>query len=220
MKHFGWMLLTVAVALTSSMFSVSAQDDPFSSNRSNRHAPKKDNVVVFSVSKAGADKSELLKVFAAVQMQENPRQIGPPVYLVVQRISLRDFLVHVRDDSGTLYWLRTKEDHDVADNERLQNVSAVLTGKTREYVSVLGAKKTVRELEEKEGENGMEKKELTKEDFLEKLKEGKTWTLSKFSKVKCFTCLGNGKFGALRNYARCQDCDGVGEVAADCLVKW
>jgi len=115
--------------------------------------------------------------------------------MVQQRISLRDFLVYkmtwsgyaIKTKGSILFWLKTKQDHDVADNEKLTNIEAAPTGKTREYTSVHGANVTVRELEEADA-----KPDFSKEDFLKALKQGKTWTLNRFSKVRCFQCNGSG----------------------------
>jgi hypothetical protein len=118
--------------------------------------PKKGKVVEFRVSVAGKDKTELMRVFAAVQKQEESK--GITEFLVIQRIGKRDFLVYEKDETNqygakiysrrTVFWLKTKQDHDVADNEELTNIIAAPTGKTREYTSAIGVKNTVRELEE------------------------------------------------------------------------
>ena len=208
--------------------------------------PIKGKVVEFRVSVAGNDKTELMRVFLAVQELEKKGELED--YKVMQRINLREFLVYKKTwaeggsggmvassmraiggggnvyvggggrkgaDKSIVYWLKTKEDHDVADGETLSEMFTEPTGKTREYTSVLGAKKTCRELAE------MDKNvEFSKEDFLAALKEGKTWTLVNFSKSKCSQCGGSGKLGALKNYAQCPGCKGKGGIVSDCLVKW
>lgn len=67
-------------------------------------------------------------------------------FIVEQRINMREFLVHIRHDIEARYWLITKKSHDVADGGLLI-IRGIQNG-TREYNSVLGAKKTVRVFEE------------------------------------------------------------------------
>lgn len=207
-----------------------------------RNSPQENKVAVFLVSQAGKDKSELMRVFAAVQKLENAGNVKLEDYQVSQRINLREFLVYKKSwlggvvasrgassgngggvycyggmaaDTSTTYWLKTKDDHDVADKESLSNIITAPTGKTREYTSVLGAKMTCREMAETD-----ENVAFSKEDFLAALKGGKTWTLKNFSKSKCSQCSGTGKLSVMKNYAKCPDCKGNGEVVTDCLVKW
>ena len=168
--------------------------------------------VVYRVSTTGTDKTELLKVFHAVQELENPPNT---VQLVVsQRISKREFLVHKVYDLYTVFWLVTKDQHNVADDEVLElNIAA--TGRTREYRTVLGATKTVREITD-----DVSTPKLTQEDFVAALKQGKKWTLKGFHKEKCPNCLGSGHIGFSVQKLDCPMCKGTGEIDLDCLVEW
>jgi len=236
-----FLLTFLALGLTG--LPVSAQISLREKHKEQNPSQEK-KMMEFRVSEAGKDKAELMRVFSAVQRFENRGKLNLEDFEVMQKINLREFLVYKKTwakggnggmsgnqmdgrgfyagggggkgtDISTIYWLKTKEDHDVADGETLSNMVIVPTGKTREYTSVMGAKRTCRELTET-GEN----MGFQKEEFLAALKQGKTWTLKDFSKSKCFQCGGTGKLGVMKNYAQCPDCKGKGEIPADCLVKW
>ena len=62
--------------------------------------------------------------------------------------------------------------------------------------------------------------DLTKEEFIARLKAGRTWSLQNFKPSPCFKCGGDGKLGAMDQYAKCQDCGGKGGTQIVWIVKW
>jgi len=188
------------------------------SDQSDQSGAKTGKVVEFRVSKAGKDQSGLSKVFLAVQAQEelNKGKLGNSKFFkVVQRINMHEYIVNFGTNPN--FWLVTNSDIDIADGECL-SMNIAPTGKTREYTSVLGAKVTLREYAQPKEEDLPPP--LSKEEFVDALKNGKTWTLKDFVTAKCFRCGGAGKLGALEKYAKCNDCGGKGTLVSDCLVKW
>ncbi len=58
----------------------------------------------------------------------------------------------------------------------------------------------------------------TQEEFMERLKEGKTYDV--ILSQKCDKCGGEGKLGALQNYAVCPQCNGLGTYKRTWVLKW
>ena len=62
--------------------------------------------------------------------------------------------------------------------------------------------------------------QFSKEQFIQKLKGGHTWTLPKFAELECKVCFGDGKLTGLRDNATCQECGGKGTYIQDWVIKW
>jgi hypothetical protein len=209
-------------AQTSSLQAIGGGDG---NSGGGKEPKKKGKTVEFHVSQTGTDKAELMRAFKAVQKSEleknedhsKPKSVVEQ-YVVDQRISSHEFLLHPRNATDTRLWLITKRDRKAVDGDVI-TVRTVRTGNIREYVSVLGAKKSVREIEEVEKEK-VDKSEFTHDDFLAALKDGKTWTLKSFLETKCEKCFGTGNLGAAHDYKKCPHCEGKGLVKSDCVVAW
>ena len=194
--------------------------------------------VVFQVSKIGDDKSELNRVFEMIKNRENmilrnKAHFSSRVYEVSQKIDELTFLAYgcigpIRSPSGAtygeydvdtsvVYYIITTKKRNVADGEKIIDMDSIVTDQTKDYKSVIGAKVTARIVKE------IDEKDIpvfTKDNFVEALKGGKTWTLQSFSETDCMDCFGKGKLGALKNYKPCERCRGKGKLTRDCLVKW
>jgi hypothetical protein len=169
---------------------------------------------IFHVSKTGNDKTRLMKVFEAVSRQELVSQIPPPIFLKTsQKIDDHNYLVYWKD---LTYWLILENPQDLADDSGIV-IHGCEDKRTKEYISVLGAKKTVGVVREIKFS---EPKAMAKEEFSERLKKGETWTLKEFSVKPCAVCFGDGKLSVLNDYSICHDCNGNGEFKNDLLVKW
>jgi len=199
--------------------------------------------VKFKVSEIGRDKSELLRVFFEVQRIEQVASGGlPRSFQIMQRLTKSEFLVHplrirvhVIGDSASrmggggnvvaneyeepvislVYLLNTSSELELADGEFIRQIYAPETGETHAYNSVDGSKKTVRVLRQTAPPPLM-----TQDEFVAKLKLGRSWTLKDFRNVSCSQCFGDGKLSALQNHARCPDCKGKGGVMMDIVVVW
>ena len=232
-------LLTILSVITFSAFvpSVSAQ---IVGNGGRQEQSEKAKPVEFRVSAVGADKTEFQRIFQAVQAKvikkekekdyvakakENRAAANKVTeYVVNQKINAHEFLVHIRHEPDALRWLITQKTYNLADGDPLR-IHATRTGNTREYTTVLGAKKTVHEIQEEELVEGVKpvkdaKPKFSEADFIEALKQGKTWKLVDFSKTRCSRCFGHGNLGALNQNAKCNACEGKGVIVSDCLVKW
>jgi hypothetical protein len=194
--------------------------------------------VVFQVSKVGDDKSELNRVFERIKIGEDlilrkNAHISSRVYEVSQKIDELSCLAYgcigpIRSLSGATYgeynvdtsvvfYIIATKKRNLADGEKIKDMLSVATDQTKDYMSVIGAKVTARIVKE------IDEKDIpvfTKDNFVEALKGGKTWTLQSFSETDCVDCFGKGKLGALKNYKPCERCHGKGKLTRDCLVKW
>lgn len=176
----------------------------------------------FRVSKVGADKTELLKVFAAVQKLEAGE---PQAFEVLQRISSTEYLVYAlkwnaysrtfgEADLTKLYWLKLSTPRGFVSNDTITGIFTESTGSIRTYETALGSSKSVREYQE------IEPAMLTQDEFVSLLRMGRTWTLRIYRFEKCSRCFGDGKLSALQGNARCPDCHGRGIISIDLLVCW
>jgi hypothetical protein len=60
----------------------------------------------------------------------------------------------------------------------------------------------------------------TREEFVTALKAGETFTVVTMAEGGCGKCFGDGKLGAIANFARCGDCAGSGEIKVTWVLKW
>ncbi len=192
----------------------------------------------FRVSKVGADKTELLNVFAAVQSKEAG---VPEAFEVLQRLSDTNYLVYPmkavsrvvssssssygggggsytynysQPDRSTLYWLVTESPWNAVGGETISGIFAIKTGNVRTYTTALGAQKSVKELVE------IQPPLLSRDEFVSRLRAGEEWTLESYRLEPCSRCFGDGKLSDLQGNARCPDCRGKGKVQVDLIVKW
>lgn len=68
-------------------------------------------------------------------------------FVVNQVVNSHEFLVHVRHEPDAIRWLVTKKPLNLADNQVI-GLRVASTGNTRQYTTVLGARKTVLEVAE------------------------------------------------------------------------
>ena len=132
-----------------------------------------------------------------------------------QKIDSFNYLVKLAGGDSN-YWLILLEPRSIADDEQIL-LNCIKSNETKEYASVLGANKTVKVLREIEAR---EPKIMTREEFIDRLKSGVSWTLKGFVEKSCNECFGDGKLSVMQNYARCGDCQGLGNITMDLLVKW
>jgi hypothetical protein len=176
----------------------------------------KSRVLPFNVSEVGADKSELMKIFTAVQIKDREDLFGiPQSYRIIQVIGKKEFLVQVLPAGKRILWLKTLNEISAADGEVIRDIYAVVSERTRSYTNIQGAKATVRIAEEI-----IPPPFMKQEAFVSLLKSGKTWTLPAFKSVSCQRCFGDGKLSVLQGSADCPDCDRKGSTSFDLLVTW
>lgn len=232
-------LLTILSVITFSVFAPSVSAQTVGSG-GRQEQSEKAKPVEFRVSAVGADKTEFLRVFQAVQAKvmkkekekENAERAKEnraaaskfTEYVVNQKINAHEFLVHIRHEPDALRWLITQKIYNLADGDVLK-IHTGRTGNTREYTTVLGAKKTVHEIQEEDVIEDVKsvkdaKPKFSEADFIAALKQGKTWKLVDFSKTRCIKCFGRGNLGTLNQNAKCNACEGKGVIVSDCLVKW
>jgi len=202
-------------------------------------------VIDYFVSKSSADKEMLEKVFERIREMESKDNPELLHYEVLRKLSNLELLVykkkwvrnptppgdrlsqiggyygsgsnqttyHQETDISIIYCLVTKKPLNAADGEAIKNLETVETSEVRSD----GMGGNYRVLQAKENP---EAEPFTKEIFVKKLKEGKTWMLPRQAKVDCHTCAGKGTMGALQKNAQCRDCAGAGKTFVDYRVKW
>jgi hypothetical protein len=198
--------------------------------------------VEYNVSKGGADKEKLEKVFEAVRVLEEPPaargeeyevswKVSPTEYVVFKRVAFRDpvyadrlssiggsmgrdpiITYTMRTKTDVSYLLKLKEPMEKADGEIIAGISTQTTEATKTVDGI-----TCRIIEQQDAPQAVA---FTKEKFVTMLKAGQTWTLKGFEGNPCHRCLGDGKLSASEKEARCPDCKGKGSAKVDCLVKW
>lgn len=87
-----------------------------------------------------------------------------------------------------------------------------------DFTTVAGSTRRVELFKEavaKEDEEAPEK-----EEFVERLKAGETFTVRTINPTGCAKCFGDGKLGASEKYEVCLDCGGSGEAITTWTIKW
>jgi hypothetical protein len=202
---------------------------------------------LFRVSKVGADKSELLKVFEQVQLVEGRKGLKPENFEVFQRANEAEYLVYkmiwkYRDsapswgkqsegggsygggsgssgrylgaDLKTLYWLQTEEPSVYVNDEKIRDLYVVPSDEIKSYTTMLGAQVSVRVLREAPA------KEIPKDEFVQRLQAGETWTIPSYKTEECRKCYGDGKLSKMQGEGKCLDCNATGTSEVDLIVRW
>ena len=60
----------------------------------------------------------------------------------------------------------------------------------------------------------------TREEFLERIKLGETYTVTEKVEGGCYECMGNGDMGAMHKNKVCSKCQGSGNSAVIWTLKW
>lgn len=168
----------------------------------------------YLVSLGAKNKALLLRVFDAVRKVEEKKNAGGERSLEVRhRINSTEFLVNA--GGTTDYWFMALEPMDLDNRDRFRT-DAELTGKTKEFRTESGETVTVRVLKEVKSEP---KPAFTKDEFVERLKAGETWSLMDFEERKCLACNGKGMIGEPDELEECSDCE-FGKITVDYIVKW
>lgn len=168
----------------------------------------------YHVSGGGDNKALLMRVFAAVKkIEEGKRAGGSRTYTVRQRISATQFLVNSGGEKD--YWFIALEGQKWDSRDRIQ-VDSELTDATKTFLDENGQTITVRVMKQVKSKPPPE---FTKEEFVERLKEGKTWVLERFDKRKCELCGGDGRVEQETGTEDCRECF-EGEVSITYLVQW
>ncbi len=229
------ILLFLAVTLITSSHA-----DPFAPVDRSKNSTRQE----FRVSKVGKDKSELIKIFDAVnELKEGGDSINRGVK-VVYRISSTEFLVYPKRwknvtwggssnrlgmggntnthrslvvDRTKLYFLTTNSPLDLVTGESSSDIITYETGeiKDKHDNEALAGYGGVRVLKE-----AASLPAITKEDFVARLKLGESWTLPNYKTVDCRKCMGRGDMGKLRGNAKCTDCRATGKAPVDYIVVW
>lgn len=120
---------------------------------------------------------------------------------IIQNISKGLYLASVGDSTYAFI----HPGRILVDGEEL-NIQVVKTGQVHQYVSVLGAKKTVEVIKKSVDEM------MSKDEFLRRLKNGETFTLPlKTGERGCPNCYGRGRTGGWLNgppAITCEKCGG------------
>lgn len=168
----------------------------------------------FHVSAGARNKPLLMKVFAAVQKLEAEKHAGGSrTFVVKQAISPTAFLVNAGGNSD--YWLIPLERQEWSNRERIK-IDAEFTGDTKTFRDESGKDISFRVLKQVESKPAPE---FTKEEFVERLKDGETWTLMHFEQRTCPNCKGKAMIRTEDEYIECGECH-EGKLSIDYVVEW
>jgi hypothetical protein len=199
------MKTTLLLALLLSTPLVSAEDDA-------NHADKFTHT--YHVSGGGANKALLMRVFGAVKKIEEAKQAGGArTYTVRQRISPIEFLVNSGGEKD--YWFIALEGQKWDNRDQIR-ADTELTDATKTFLNESGETITVRVLKQVKSKPPPE---FTKEEFVQRLKDGKTWILQGFEERKCEDCGGDGRVDQETGTEDCHECL-EGTVSIDYVVEW
>ena len=201
--------------------------------------------VDFPVSRAGADKIELNKIYDAVAKIEISRKNQGVKFKMIQKIDSTHFVANpviweeVVGQGGSLaaaggggygrsykaqrvntsrkVMVTTIKAREVAEGEMIYGGEFELADKVADIPLPGGDVMSLREW--KETKESVDK-EFTRESFVVRLKGGETWILKNFAEKPCDDCLGKGDLGTLRSNKKCPACKGKGKRRVDYLVKW
>lgn len=169
---------------------------------------------VYHVSGGGSDKALLMRVFGAVKkLEEAKRAGGARTYTVRQRISPIEFLVNSGGEKD--YWFIALEGQKWDNRDQIR-ADTELTDATKTFRDENGETITVRVLKQVKSKPPPE---FTKEEFVQRLKDGKTWVLTGFEERKCEQCGGDGRVDRDSGAEDCHEClDGMASI--DYAVVW
>lgn len=176
--------------------------------------PAEEFTRTYHVSGGGSDKALLMRVFGAVKKMEEAKHAGGSRRMTVrQRISPTEFLVNM---GGHLeYWFIALEGQDWDNRDEIR-ADYERTEATRTFRNESGETVKVRVLKQVKSKPPPE---FTKEEFVRRLKDGKSWVLVDFEKRKCEHCGGDGR---VQRETDLEDCDKCfeGTLSIDYVVEW
>lgn len=210
-------------------------------------------VETFRVSRVGADKTMLLRVFQAVKDAEETKtkygKKGRNSFRVMQRLSPTEFLVHqtetyydpnpfararssnrtgaatatasFRAGKSQVFLLKTQQPLNAVDGEWIRGITVNDTGAVHTYTATLGNLKSVRILTEDAPLNSQHT--FTQEEFVDRLRNGETWTLKNFEEEDCRVCFGRGELSTFKGGGACPQCGDTahkGKGFIDYLIRW
>ena len=168
----------------------------------------------YHVSAGGDNKALLMRVFGAVKKVEEAKTGGGSRrYTVRQRISPTEFLVNSGGNED--YWFIALKGEAWDSREQIR-ADTELTDATRTFLNESGETVKVRVLKQVKSKPPPE---FTKEEFVQRLKDGQTWVLVDFEKRKCEHCEGDGKVETESGIENCDECT-EGMVSIDYVVEW
>ena len=168
----------------------------------------------FHVSAGARNKPLLMKVFAAVQKLEAEKHAGGSrTFTVKQVISPTSFVINAGGNSD--YWLIPLERQEWSNRDRIK-IDAEFTGDTKAFRDESGKDISFRVLKQVKSKPAPE---LTQEEFVQRLKDGETWTLMHFEERKCPDCKGEGMIRKPDEFIECEECY-EGKLTIDYVVEW
>ena len=168
----------------------------------------------YHVSGGGSDKALLTRVFEAVKKKEEAKHAGGSRTMTVrQRMSPTEFLVNMGGHKE--YWLIAPGGQGWKNREEIR-IDYERTDATKTFLNEAGETIKLRILKQVKSKPGPE---FTKEEFVRRLKDGKTWFLREFEKRNCEVCGGDGRVQQETGLEDCEECY-KGTLSVDYVVAW
>lgn len=204
-----------------------------------------DSQEVFRVSQVGSDKTELLKVFDAVNESARAKLSAFPGIHVDSVISSTEYVVYARKPKNTR--VRTGDSQRLGMGGHTYTPSqkkepALETDASQRYYLITKKPMNLAQDEKRsdiaiyETDQTKEvpgyfnsrlrvvkeapERPITKEQFVSDLRNGKTYTIPNYKEVMCRDCWGKGTQSKLDGGGRCSPCRGTGKTTVDLLVSW